>query len=174
MVQILLTQDGILRSTAAVQMRWAEKNFATLEMFYDMCCYTNDECRVYAFEGFWPCDLSVFDEKDLNTVLHSPLPQLLYRDTHIGDGEYRLGILRILLHFCDFLFPLFGATGSGLDKVTSRIPAVFRVNDFIKTRYCMVYTYVHIIMHINYVSVYLYLCTCILAYIHMYVLQFKM
>ena len=158
-----------MRSTAAVQMRWAEKNFATLEMFYDMRCYTNDECRVYAFEKFWPCVLSVFDEKDLNTVLHSPLPELLYRDTHIGDGEYRLGILRILLHFCDFLFPLFGATGSGLDKVTSRIPAVFRVNDFIKTRYCMVsldvciftYTYVYIIMHICiclFISMYMHTC----------------
>ena len=36
LIQMLLTQDGILRSTAAVQMRWAEKTFATLELFYDM------------------------------------------------------------------------------------------------------------------------------------------
>ena len=46
-----------------------------------------------------------------------------------------MGILRILMHFCDFLFPLFGATGTGLDKVSSKIPAVHRVNDFLKTRF---------------------------------------
>ena len=61
-----------------------------------------------------------------------------------------MGILRILMHFCDFLFPLFGATGTGLDKVSSKIPAVHRVNDFLKTRFFCI-----IIMH------YVCMCACV-------------
>ena len=131
---MLLTQDGVLRSTVAVQVRWAEKNFATLEMFYDMRCNPYSTFRLIVPEKFWPLSVSVLNVKDLYTVLHCPLPQLLYRDTHIGFEEETMEMLRILLHFCDFLFPLFGATGSGLDKVSSKIPAVYRVNDFLKTR----------------------------------------
>ena len=131
---MLLTQDGILRSTAAVQMRWAEKNFATLEMFYELRCNPYSICRLILPEKFWPSSVSALDTKDLHTVLHCPLPQPLYRDTCIGFEEETMETFRILLHFCDFLFPLFGATGTGLDKVSLKIPAVYRVNDFLKTR----------------------------------------
>ena len=74
------------------------------------------------------------DREDHDAVLHCPIPQLLLCDTYICNEECPMGILRILLHFCDFLFPLFGATGSGLDKVSSQMPAVYRVNQFLKTR----------------------------------------
>ena len=136
---MLLTQDGILRSTAAVQMRWAEKNFATLEMFYDMWqCPDTSHCAVWP-ERFWPTyrshrSFGTWGRKDHDAVLHCPIPQLLLCDTFIFDEGCAMGRLRILMHFCDFLFPLFGATGSGLDIVSSKMPAVYRVNDFLKTR----------------------------------------
>ena len=131
---MLLTQDGILRSTAAVQMRWAEKNFATLEMFHDMWQYPKSGHWAIWPHEFWISLTSVSDPKDHDTVLHCPIPQLLYHDSGIYDEGKVMGKLRILMHFCDFLFPLFGATGSGLDKLSSRIPAVYRVNEFLKTR----------------------------------------
>ena len=141
LIQMLLTQDGILRSTAAIQMRWAEKNFATQEMFYDMGewqhSYTS-HCALWP-ERFWPIyrshrSFGNWGRKDHDAVLHCPIPQLLLCDTSVYGEECPMGILRILMHFCDFLFPLFGATGSELDKVSSRMPAVHRVNDFLKTR----------------------------------------
>ena len=135
---MLLTQDGILRSTAAVQMRWAEKNFATLEMFYDMWEYPETSTyRTIQPQAVWPPSVSVTDKKYRDTVLHCLVPELLYDDFYFYNEECTMGKLRILLHFCDFLFPLFGATGCGLDKVSSQIPAVHRVNHFLKTRYCI-------------------------------------
>ena len=131
---MLLTQDGILRSTAAVQMRWAEKTFATLELFYDM--WEHCEAPHHAMQplAVWPPSVSASDTKDRDTVLHCPVPELLYNDYYFNTDGFEMGKLRILLHFCDFLFPLFGATGIGLDKVSSQFPAVIRVNHFLKTR----------------------------------------
>ena len=128
---MLLTQDGVLRSTAAVQMRWAEKNFATLEMFYEMWQYAESTSRAMCPEQFWPACVSISKMKDRDTVLHCPIP---LHDVYFYDEGCAMGKLRILMHFCDFLFPLFGATGSGLDKVSSQIPAVYRVNHFLRTR----------------------------------------
>lgn len=136
LIEILLTQDGILKSTAAVQMRWAEKNFATLEMFYDLVERFNCSSAIYP-QQFWQVPVSVSHTKHHSTTLHCPFPSLPFRDTSVFREELYMGKLRILLHLCDFLFPLFGATGSGLDKVSSKIPAVHRVNDFLKTRYHM-------------------------------------
>ena len=120
-------------------MRWAEKNFATLEMFYDMWQSSDTSHSALWPERFWPTYRSnrsygTWGRKDYDAVLHCPIPQLLFCDTSVYGEECTMGILRILMHFCDFLFPLFGATGSGLDKVTSKMPAVHRVNDFLKTR----------------------------------------
>ena len=134
---MLLTQDGILRSTTAVQMRWAEKNFATLEIFHDMWQYPNTGHCAYWPERFWPTYRSNWSyniRKEYDAVLHCPMPQLLYCDACIYNQESAVGVVRILMHFCDFLFPLFGATGTGLDKMSSKIPAVYRVNNFLKTR----------------------------------------
>lgn len=138
---MLLTQDGILRSTAAIQMRWAEKNFATQEMFYDLGQWQYSDtsrCALWP-ERFWPIyrsnrSFGNWGRKDYDAVLHCPIPQLLFCDTSVWGEECAMGIMRISMHFCDFLFPLFGATGSGLDKVSSKMPAVHRVNDFLKTR----------------------------------------
>ena len=137
LIQMLLTQDGVLRSTAAAQMRWAEKNFATLEMFHEMWQYRDtSHCAIWP-ERFWPTYRPRWTRsgrKDYDAVLHCPIPQLLICDSSIYDEGCAMGRLRILMHFCDFLFPLFGATGIGLDKVSSQIPAVYRVNNFLKTR----------------------------------------
>ena len=83
---------------------------------------------IHHHQPFWP---ATGDFVQTNTVLHCLIPQCI---NYTIDMNVDMGILRMLLHFCDFLFPLFGATGSGLDKVTSQIPAVFRVNHFLKTR----------------------------------------
>ena len=116
-------------------MRWTEKNFATLEMFYDMWQeYDTIHCAISP-QPFWPTYVQrPFSRKDPDAALHSPFPIPLSNDFYVFNNEYAMGRLRMLLHFCDFLFPLFGATGSGLDRVSSQIPAIYRVNHFLKTR----------------------------------------
>ena len=128
---MMITQDRILKSTAAVQMRWAERNFAMLEMFFDWLVTMggNDLSHLAIHhQPFWP---ATGDFIPTDAALHCPIPQCI---NHTSDRNVDMGILRMLLHFCDFLFPLFGATGSGLDKVSSQMPAVYRVNHFLKTR----------------------------------------
>ena len=126
--QMMITQDRILKSTAAVQMRWAERNFATLETFFDMLGPYDLFHLTIHHQPFWPAagGLSPTD-----AALHCPIPQSI---SYSRNRNVDMGILRILLHFCDFLFPLFGATGSGLDKLSLQFPAVYRVNHFLKTR----------------------------------------
>ena len=132
---MMLTQDGILRSTAAVQMRWAEKSFATLEMFYDMWEYPKATCGAIRPQAVWTPSVPVSYEEYYDATLHCPIPGPLSHIIYYVCSEERLmGKLRMSMHFCDFLFPLFGATGCGLDKVSSQIPAVHRVNHFLKTR----------------------------------------
>ena len=136
LIRMLLAQDGLLKSIAAVQMRWAEKSFATLQMYYDIVCKDLDAVS-YAIrpQPMWHAYVPARDGKDYDLALHSPFPHALSRDDcYVDCKEYTMGVLRILLHFCDFLFPLFGATGSGLDKVSTQIPAVYGVNQFLKTR----------------------------------------
>ena len=128
---MMITQDRILKSTAAVQMRWAEKNFAMLEMFHDMLVIMGAHGLSHLaihHQQFWP---AIGDATPSDAALHCPIPQSI---TFTSDWNTDMGILRMLLHFCDFLFPLFGATGSGFDKVSSQMPAVYRVNHFLKTR----------------------------------------
>ena len=131
--QMMITQDRILKSTAAVQMRWAERNFATLEMFFDMLLAQGHHFHLSHLaihhQPFW---LTTGDFIPNLTALHCPIPESI--SLYSYDMNVNMGILRMLLHFCDFLFPLFGATGSGLDKISSQIPAVYRVNHFLKTR----------------------------------------
>ena len=128
---MMITQDRILKSTAAVQMRWAERNFATLEMLFDMLViigpYNLFHVAIH-HQPFWP---AAGDFSPTDAALHCPIPQSI---SYSHNRSVDMGILRILLHFCDFLFPLFGATGSGLDKVSLQFPAVYRVNHFLKTR----------------------------------------
>ena len=130
---MMITQDRILKSTVAVQMRWAERNFATLEIFFDMLVSQGNQFDLsqlaFHHQPFWP---ATGDFIPNDTALHCPIPQSI--SVYSGEMNINMGILRMLLHFCDFLFPLFGATGSRLDKVSSKIPAVYRVNDFLKTR----------------------------------------
>jgi len=134
---MLLAQDGLLKSIVAVQMRWAEKSLATVELYYDMIRKEDLYTVSYAIhpEPVWRPYATVPDHaKDYELALHSLFPYALFHDCFVDCKEYTMGILRVLLHFCDFLFPLFGATGSGLDKVSTQIPAVYRVNHFLKTR----------------------------------------
>ena len=129
-IQMMITQDKILKSTAAVQMHWAERNFATLELYLDETMdylFTLSHLAIH-HQPFWPATDDVIPT---NTALHCLIPQYI---TYFSKINIHMGILRMLLHFCSFLFPLFGATGSGLDKVSSQIPAVYRVNHFLKTR----------------------------------------
>ena len=128
----MITQDRILKSTAAVQMRWAERNFAALEMFFDVLKAINTRSLprlAIHHQPFWP---ATGDTVPTVAVLHCPIP--LQSITHTSDRIGDMGLLRMLLHFCDFLFPLFGATGGKLDKVSSKIPAIYRVDHFLKTR----------------------------------------
>ena len=128
---MMITQDRILKSTAAVQMRWVERNFAILEMFFDMLVIIEPHGLSHLaihHQPFWP---ATGDFIPSDAALHCPIPQSI---TYTGDRNVDMGILRMLLHFCDFLFPLFGATGSGLDKVSSQMTAMYRVNHFLKTR----------------------------------------
>ena len=130
---MMITQDRILKSTVAVQMRWAERNFATLEIFFDMLVSQGNQFDLSHLalhhQPFWT---AIGDFMPNDTALHCPIPQSI--SVYNEMMNVNMGILRMLLHFCDFLFPLFGATGSGPDKVSSEIPAVYRVNHFLKTR----------------------------------------
>ena len=102
-----------------------------LEMFFDMLVTMgHDDLSHLAIhhQPFWP---ATGDFIPTDAALHCPIPQCI---NHTSDRNVDMGILRMLLHFCDFLFPLFGATGSGLDKVSSQMPAVYKVNHFLKTR----------------------------------------
>ena len=129
--QMMITQDRILKSTAAVQMRWAERNFAGLEMFFDMLKLIDTHSLprlAIHHQPFWP---ATGDTIPTVAVLHCPIPQSI---AQTNDRNSDMGLFRMLLHFCDFLFPLFGATGGKLDKVSSQIPAIYRVNHFLKTR----------------------------------------
>ncbi|XP_065915005.1 uncharacterized protein [Dysidea avara] len=117
--QMMITQDKLLKSMAAVQMRWAERNFSTLELYYDLLldCSSFSNPRVY------------------ETSLHCLTPHPLYYNSISCNVTGSMAVMRTMVHLCDFLFPLFGATSRGLDKVTLQIPAVCRVDNFLKTRY---------------------------------------
>ena len=138
--QMMITQDKLLKSTAALQMRWAERNFSTLEVYHDMLAdyspqtNSNNEFVFYP-QQTWSTTISISEPRAYQTSPHCLTPHPLYYSIIGGNNlSIAMGIMRTLVHLCDFLFPLFGATSGGLDKVTLQIPAVYRVDHFLKTR----------------------------------------
>ena len=134
----MITQDKLLKSIAALQMRWAERNFSTIELYHDLLVdyspQRNNEVVFYP-QRAWPSSITISEPKAYQTSLHCLTPRPLYYSI-VGRNylSVSMGIMRTLVHLCDFLFPLFGATSGGLDKMTLQIPAVYRVDHFLKTR----------------------------------------
>ena len=140
---MMTTQDKLLtasllkiQSTAALQMHWAERNFSTIELYHDLLVdYSPQTTRnsefVFYPQQAWPVSIKVSDPKAYETSLHCLTPHLLFYNI-VGKNKLSvvMGILRTLVHFCDFLFPLFGAN----NEVTLQIPTVYRVDHFLKTR----------------------------------------
>ncbi|XP_065916020.1 uncharacterized protein [Dysidea avara] len=145
--QMMITQDKLLKSTASLQMHWAERNFSTLELYHDLLTgyhicspqpnNNNDNIKfVFYPQRTWPDSMNISDPRVHQTSMHCFIPRPLYYNDVWGNNlSVAMGIMRTLVHLCDFLFPLFGATSGGLDKVTLEIPAVCRVDHFLKTRY---------------------------------------
>ena len=135
--QMMITQDNLLKSMADLQMRWAERNFSTIELYHDLLIdnrKSTDEYIFYPQQG-WPASINVSDPKASCKSLHCLTPHPLYYSIVGGhDLSISMGIMRTLVHLTDFLFPLFGATSGGLEKVSLQIPAVYRVDHFLKTR----------------------------------------
>ena len=145
--QMMITQDKLLKSTTALQMRWAERNFSTLELYHDLLLdcspqtNRNNEDNEFVFypQQSWPASIAVSAPRAHHTSLHCLTPHPLYCFIVGGNNlSLAMGIMRTLVHLCDFLFPLFGATSGGLDKVTLQIPAVYRMDHFLKSRYVSV------------------------------------
>ena len=135
--QMMITQDNLLKSMADLQMRWAERNFSTIELYHELLIDSRkitDEYVFYPQKG-WPASINVSEPRVSRTSLHCLIPHPLYYSV-VGENKLcvAIGILRTLVHLCDFLFPLFGATSKGLDKITLHIPAVYQVDNFLKTR----------------------------------------
>ena len=63
-------------STATVQMRWAERNFATLEIFFDMLVSQGNQLQfnlsklAFNHQPFWP---AIGDFMPNDTALHCPI-----------------------------------------------------------------------------------------------------
>ena len=138
--QMMITQDKLLKSMAALQMRWAERNFSTLELYHDLLLdYSpqtnkNNEFVFYPQQS-WLASIAISDPRAYQTSLHCLTPHPMYYSVAGRNNlSSAMGIMRTLVHLCDFLFPLFGATSGGLDKVTLQMPAVYRVDHFLKTR----------------------------------------
>ena len=142
LLQMMITQDKLLKSTTALQMRWAERNFSTIELYHDLLLdykYYNQTKKsenkfVFYPQQTWPAFVSFTDPRAYQTSLHCLTPNLLYYNSIKCNITICMGIMRTLVHLCDFLFPLFGATSDGLNKVNLQIPAVYRVDHFLKTR----------------------------------------
>ena len=134
---MMITQDNLLKSKADLQMRWAERNFSTIELYHDLLIdnrKSTDEYIFYPQQG-WPASINVSEPMAFSKSLHCLTPHPLYYNiVRRNELSVTMGIMRTLVHLCDFLFPLFGATSGGLDKVTLQIPAVYRVNHVLKTR----------------------------------------
>ena len=137
---MMITQDKLLKSTTALQMRWTERNVSTLELYHDLLIDYSPQINknnefVFYPQRSWLKFIAISEPRAFETSLHCLTPHPIYYN-FVG-GNYlsvAMGIMRILVHLCDFLFPLFGATSGGLDKVTLHIPAVYRVDHFLKTR----------------------------------------
>ena len=134
----MITQDNLLKSISDLQMRWAERNFSTIELYHNLlidCRKSTDEYIFYPQKA-WPININASESKASTKSLHCLTPHPLYYSTVAGnDLSVSMGVMRTLVHLCDFLFPLFGATSEGLDKMTLKIPAVYRVDHFLKTRW---------------------------------------
>jgi len=157
LIHALLGAHRDHRSLASTHIRWLERLLAALELplvtnprIYDSSSsFSSSSSAPFAYcnHWLWDTDISLADYPDPWTGLHLPLPFPLttsvFQELASLDCPYKYIYLprhfAALLHFTNYLFPLFTARGrasvegwSGLSP--SQLAAVAHVNSFITSR----------------------------------------